>query len=73
MKSRLNKKLTLGRETVRALTLNSAELARAVGGISGNRGCTSIDLACPGPGTGFGCASVDSFCNSGPGIATCLC
>jgi hypothetical protein len=67
MNSKLKKKLALGRETVRTLAgLSSGDLGRVVGGISGLRGCHSIQDHCDTGTGGVLCgASVDDVCPSG--------
>jgi len=58
------KKLTLNRETLRRLVLE--DLQRVAGGISGPRGCHSIDDQCPKGSGGVTCESADNICESGP-------
>jgi hypothetical protein len=74
MHSKLGKKLSLARETLRSLSaLKNRQLATVAGGISGLRGCHSIrDFCQPGSG-GALCDSDATDCNSGAGIATCTC
>ena len=50
MKKHLRKKLVLDRSTLRVLT--ALEEGQVVGGISGLRGCHSIDIRCGTGGTG---------------------
>lgn len=64
MQPKSRKKLQLTGETLRTLTLRRSELGRVVGGISGPRGCHSIDDHCPTPSGGVTCNSADSFCQS---------
>ena len=61
-------KLTLSRSTIRNLTLRAGV---ASGGISGLRGCHSIQDHCGGGTGGALCASDDAGCPSGAGIGTC--
>jgi hypothetical protein len=72
MQPRNKKKLQLAGETLRSLALSQQDLMRVFGGISGPRGCHSIDDICgPGPGTGVLCnPSNNQQCPSGVG-GTC--
>jgi hypothetical protein len=72
MQKSQTKKLRVQRETVRKLEhLADRALRGIAGGISGQRGCHSIQDRCsPGSG-GALCASADDICPSGPGIASC--
>lgn len=64
-------KLILSRSTIRNLSLADQRIA---GGISGLRGCHSIQDHCGGGTGGALCASDDyTGCASGIGIATCTC
>lgn len=67
---RNKRKLALDKETIRSLA--SGELAGIAGGISGPRGCHSIDDHCPSPTGGVTCNSADNICPSGPG-SVCVC
>jgi hypothetical protein len=72
MQPKNRRKLALTGETLRTLTLSQRDLLRVVGGISGPRGCHTIDDICgPGPGTGVTCnPSGNQQCPSGNG-GTC--
>jgi len=66
------KKLALNREDIRNLSASS--LADIAGGISSATRLGSVCVGdCPSPSGGATCASLDSACPSGPGIATCTC
>jgi len=71
MQPKNRKRLQLNGETLRSLTLSQRDLLRVVGGISGPRGCHTIDDICPDPSGGALCgASEDQQCPSGIG-GTC--
>ncbi len=58
MSSKLGKKLNLHRETVRTLSrLDASVLERVGGGISGRKGCQSIDYVCEPDSGGALCIS----------------
>jgi len=61
---RIKRKLALRSETLRSLVVN--DLGHVFGGISGPRGCHSIDDHCPQGTGGVTCNSADDICNSGP-------
>ncbi|HEY0990993.1 MAG TPA: class I lanthipeptide [Kofleriaceae bacterium] len=67
---RSKRKLALDKETIRSL--GGKEMAHVAGGISGPRGCHSIDDRCPSPTGGVTCNSADNICPSGPG-SVCVC
>jgi hypothetical protein len=69
MQKRSMKKLRVQRETV--LSLGDGGLRGVAGGISGQRGCHSIQDRCQPDSGGALCASVNSNCPSGPGITSC--
>lgn len=73
MKKHLRKKLSLARDTVRVL--GALDQAYIVGGISGPRGCHTIDDICPPPPTDGGATCNDTQDNAcGTGVVThCLC
>jgi hypothetical protein len=60
---RITKKLSLNKETIRSLA--NSKLSGVNGGISGPRGCHSIDDRCPEPSGGVTCNSADNICPSG--------
>lgn len=63
---RIAKKLKISKETLRTLDLR--QLPAVNGGISGPRGCHSIDDRCP-PGTGGVTCNSEGICPSGPASA----
>ena len=65
MQPKSRKRLQLNGETLRSLTLTQSELGKVVGGISGTRGCHSIQDRCPSPSGGVTCNSADDICPSG--------